>query len=102
MRITLRTDGGLAYFPGLARPVEVDTSSLDADEARDLEGLVGDARFFERADPAAAPAAGSGGSADAMTYTLTVEDDGRSRTLTVSDPLPDDALATLVGRLRAS
>ncbi|WP_148615284.1 protealysin inhibitor emfourin [Nocardioides rubriscoriae] len=98
MRISLRTDGGLATFPGLTRPVEVDSSSLGADEAARLEHLVGAARFFARPEPAAGPAPGT---ADAMTYTLTVDDGTRTRTLTVSDPLEDDDLAALISHLRA-
>jgi len=38
--------------------------------------------------------------ADQRTYTITIEDDARSHTLTLSDPLPAGDLRVLVDRLR--
>ena len=93
MRITLRTEGGIAHFPGLARPHVLDTAALSESDARAVEDLVNAAQFFTRPD---APAPGG---ADRRKYTVTVTRDEESRTLHAYDPL-DPALSALVARLR--
>jgi hypothetical protein len=98
MRITFQSDGGFGYFPGLNRPVTVDTSELPGDDAARIEGLVRAAGFFERpAESRAAPA----GAADHRTYTISVDDGARSHTVTVSDPVEDPGLDALIGHLQA-
>src|SRR5690349_10435528 len=84
MRLTFKMEGGLAAFPGLSGPVTVDTDSLPPDEARSLEQLVEACRFFEQ--PSAPPVAGG---PDARTYTLAIEQGGRSHSLSVGDPVPE-------------
>jgi hypothetical protein len=96
MRITFQTDGGLGFFPGLARPVTFDLGDLDAKLRDELCKLVDKARFFERTQPEA-PAAGG---ADRRTYTVTIERDGKERTLRLSDPIGDAGLGELVQHLR--
>jgi hypothetical protein len=95
MRITLRTEGGIAHFPGLARPRVLDTAALSESDARAIEALVDAAQFFTRPD--AAPPSPVG--ADRRKYTLTVERAEESRTLHAYDPL-DPALSALVAKLR--
>jgi Emfourin len=97
MRIRLETEGGFAAFPGLNRPIEVDTAQLPAAEAAELDHLVDGARFFEQ--PAITPA--PPGAADYRQYTITVERPGRTHTVRVADPIGDSALAALVTRLQA-
>ncbi|HVE83857.1 MAG TPA: protealysin inhibitor emfourin [Myxococcales bacterium] len=99
MRITLRTQGGIAHFPGLARGVTVDLDLLPAEAAAALADLVAKARLFDRDEPPAAPPA-----PDARTYELVVEDGERRRTLRVVEPLPPDLqdLVDRVGRLARS
>ena len=95
MTIEFRTSGGVAYFPGLAAPVTIDTSDLPADRRAKLEGLVEDAHFFDQ--PADSPARG----ADYQTYTITIKDGGRAHTARVSDPVRDSAMAALIAELQA-
>ena len=93
MRITLRTEGGIAHFPGLARPRVLDTADLSESEACAIEELVNAAQFFTR------PESPAPGGADRRKYTITVEHGEESRTLHVYDPL-DPALSALVAKLR--
>lgn len=94
MRIHFRVDGGFAVFPGLSRPSCIDLDTLPADEAGRWRSLVERSRFFERpALPAAAPCA------DGRSYAITVEADGRSRTLTLPDTIDDPDLCALIRSL---
>jgi hypothetical protein len=95
MRIDFRMDGGLAAFPGLARPVSIACEALPPPQAARLRALVERADFFSLARKphnAAAP--------DARTYTIAVDDGGKCRTVTVTEPIADDALRDLVAELR--
>src|SRR3954471_22450193 len=96
MRIEFRMDGGLAAFPGLARPVSIACEALPPAQAARLRALVARAGFFSLSrEPhkAAAP--------DARAYTIAVDDAGRCRTVTVTEPIADGALRDLVAELRA-
>jgi hypothetical protein len=53
MRVVFATSGGVAYFPGLARPVTIDAAQLPEDEARKLADLVAASRFFDQPGQAA-------------------------------------------------
>jgi Emfourin len=99
MRIQVERDGGFAYIPGLRGPKTVDTATLPPAEAAALEAAARQADFSAAAERAAAPARGS---ADHRTVTVTVEDGGASRSITVSDPIEDDALRSLVDRALAA
>jgi hypothetical protein len=99
VRIELETEGGFAAFPGLDRPVTIDTATLPAEEAETVEGLVRDARFFARPEPEQAMPPGA---ADYRTYSITVEDGAQRRTLRVHDPITDAHLAALIAHVRAA
>lgn len=94
MQIQFSVDGGFAVFPGLARPVTIDVDSLPVAAATTLRAALAKADFFGRAEPAAA---GSG--ADTRTNVVTVDDDGRTRTLRIPESDHDPDLAALVGLL---
>ena len=47
MRIDFTQGGGLAYFPGLNKPVTIEVDRLDASEAEELKRLVEAAHFFD-------------------------------------------------------
>lgn len=101
MRIIYQRDGGVAYFPGLSRPLRVDTSEMPAAQSSRLEQLVVDAQVFTCERPAAPPP----GAADLITYTLRVEDGRRRATLRLHDPIAAPALQALIDyleELRAS
>lgn len=99
MRVTFEMPAtGVGFFPGLAKPVVIEASQLDATAARELEGLVAAARFFDRPAMAEAPAARG---ADVRQFTVTIEENGRRRTLHVSEPIADPVLQRLVRFLEA-
>jgi len=103
MRIELLRSGG---FAGAAtrRQISVDTSTLPAAEAEQLEAL---ARSLDA--PAPAPASASSASSassaprypDQFHYRLTIDDAGTVRTLTFSDATLRDHAAALVTTLLA-
>jgi hypothetical protein len=96
VKFELRVGGGLAYLPGLAAPLIVDTAALPAEERQALERLVVDASVFDQ--PSSPKVATRG--ADQRTYTLTVDDGSRKHTVRLSDPVGDPALATLLQKLQ--
>lgn len=83
MRITFKTTGGVAYFPGLAAPKTIEVSTLDADRQQQIQDLLRSTRFFELPSRAAVKR----GAADYQTHTITVTEDGRQHTVEVTDPL---------------
>jgi hypothetical protein len=97
MRIEFSVEGGLAYFPGLSKPVALDAGRLAKDEAGRLRQLVEAARFFDLPEnPQALERAG----ADCQYCILTVDDDGRKHTVRVAEPIRNPALADLVQAVR--
>ena len=96
MRIDFRMDGGLAAFPGLAKPVSIACDALPPAQAARLRSLVERADFFalsRKPHKAVAP--------DARAYTIAIDDGGKCRTVTVAEPIADDALRDLVAELRS-
>lgn len=98
MVINFESGGGFAHFPGLNRPVRIDTADLAQGQADQLKGLVERARFFDQPGEVGAPPPGA---ADLRSYTITVEDGDRKHTVQTSDALADPALRDLVEHLRA-
>jgi hypothetical protein len=92
MRIDFAQAGGIAYFPGLNKPVTVEVDHLPKDEAEELKRLVEAARFFDLPAAVGAPARGA---ADYQHYILTVEDGGRRHTVRVLVPVEDPVLQEL-------
>lgn len=104
MRITLQTDGGFAYLPGLAAPVTVDTDAVSSEEAGRWRDLIGAANVWDLPDPTVPVIprrpASAGPKRDQRMYTLTVEEGSHRRTLRFSDPVLAE-LAPLVHELMA-
>jgi hypothetical protein len=101
MRIVLAMPStGVAFFPGLARPVVIEVARLPPEEAQALADCLAAARFFDRPEAEAAPPRPPG-AADCRCWAVTVEDEGRSRTLEVPEPITDPALARLIELLEA-
>jgi len=96
LRIEFRIDGGLAAFPGLAKPVTIDCDALSASQTAHLRELVQRANFF--ALPTHAPPRRG---ADARAYTIEVDDGLQCKSVTVTEPIADTALRNLVEALRA-
>ena len=97
MRAELQTDGGIAYFPGLNKPVVVDSSDLPQEQAAQFEQLIDSAHFFDL--PAASRSLPKG-AADMRRYTITVEDGRRRRTVRLTDPIEDAQLQALIDFLQ--
>lgn len=98
MKVTLATHGGLAAAINLGRPPRVvDTDNLPEPAAEELAQLVAAARAAEPADAPAEP--GPGRARDAMSYTITVEDDGHQLVLTASDTTMSRELSALLSWL---
>lgn len=97
MKLTLEVSGGFAAIPGLSRPRTIDTSTLDAASAGELESLVNDIAFF--ACPPVIDTAAKG-AADFQTYVVTVHDGARLHSVRLTDPITDPALAQLVARIQ--
>ena len=97
MRIEFKMEGGLAHFPGLARPVRIDSEQLSQEELVELENLVEKVRFFELPSRSAPPTQGA---ADYYTYTVTVEAGGKRHTVRLTDPMEDANLQRLITVLR--
>jgi hypothetical protein len=95
MRIDFQVEGGIAAFPGLAKPVSIDCERLPAAATARLRDLVQQADFFALPSSTPAPAA-----PDARRYTIAVDDGGRCGTVTVTEPIQDPALRDLVAELR--
>jgi hypothetical protein len=98
MRIELKTEGGIAHFPGLSKPVVIDSNELSVEEGAELTRLIESARFFERPSTVGTPPPGA---ADYRQYTITVEDDGQQHTVRLVDPVNDIALQQLLHFLQA-
>lgn len=95
MRIDFHAEGGLAAFPGLAKPLTLHCDALPPDERAHLTDLVRRADFF--ALPAPDP---HGGNPDTRVYTIAIDDGARSRTVKVREPIANSALGDLVDALR--
>ena len=93
MRIEMQTDGGMAYFPGLNKPIVVDSSKLPNKQAAQLQQLIDSAHFFEL--PQASRSLPKG-AADLRRYTITVADGRRRRTVRLNDPVEDAQLQALI------
>ncbi|WP_394824008.1 protealysin inhibitor emfourin [Pendulispora albinea] len=93
MRVTLKTSGGVGFFPGLARPIVADTDALEPELSERLRELVENAGFFELPDPISTL---SRGAADVRTETLTVEDAARVHEVAAVETSIPEALRELV------
>ncbi len=98
MRITFEMEGGFACFPGLNRPLIIDTQQMEAAQALQIESMIKNARFFELPPHVGSPASGA---ADYQTYIVTVEEGQRSHVVRACDPIGNTALQELVEHLRA-
>jgi hypothetical protein len=98
LRVRFKTEGGIAYFPGLSEPVTIDSDELPEEEAIELKRQVEEAHFFDLPAQAGDPPRGA---ADYRRYTVTVEAGGRSHTVRLADPVEDPDLQRLVSSLDA-
>ena len=89
MRVTLETHGGFAA--GIQRsPERLETASLDESSAGEL------ARLVQRAIAEAPPVSRSHSVPDAMSYTISIEDEGTAQVLRQSDSSMSGPFAELL------
>jgi hypothetical protein len=96
MRVELVIDGGLAYIPGLAKPIVIEGAQLAAGDLAEMRRLCREALagpiLGARTRPASLP--------DARRYRLTLEIDGEKHEVTAADPVSQPAIAELIDFLR--
>lgn len=97
MRIEFKMEGGLAHFPGLSKPVSIDSEQLSKEEQAELENLVKEVRFFDLPSSSALPPRGA---ADYHQYTITVESGGQRHSVRLTDLVEDPTLQRLITVLR--
>lgn len=97
MRIEFKMEGGIAYFPGLSKPVSFDADQLPENARAELENLVKETNFFELPDSPVPPRKKG---ADYYQYRITIEAAGQRNTLHLADPVENPGLQKLVGLLR--
>jgi hypothetical protein len=98
MHIEFKTEGGFAYFPGLSKPVTIDSGELTEQEAGELQQMLQAARFFELPKRAGkiSPQA-----ADVKQYKVTIKDEKTSHTVQMTDMTDDPHLQKLLSFLKA-
>lgn len=99
MRIEFKREGGVAYFPGLSRPVVIDTDRLSPEEAGHLHALVEASRFFDQSEQVGTAKPGA---ADYRHYTIRIEAGDRDHTIRLVEPIADPGLRSLVQHLQKS
>ena len=95
MKITYHIEGGIAHFPGLARPRVIDCDALPKDDATALRKL--GEKALAAAPVVKTPARG----ADMRTFVVTIDDGRQSRTLSIVEPAADPSLAALIEKLQS-
>lgn len=98
MQVTFQSEGGVAHFPGLSRPMTMASDQMAAPQAAELRDLVEAARFFDRPAQVGQPARGA---ADYRQYTITVDMDDRRHTVRLIEPVEDPDLQRLLRFLQA-
>ncbi|MEP7188352.1 MAG: protealysin inhibitor emfourin [Roseiflexaceae bacterium] len=93
MRVELQTEGGMAFFPGLNKPIVLNSRDLSKAQSDQLQQLLDSTGFFEL--PAASRSVPKG-AADMRRYTITVEDGRRRRTVRLVDPIDNTHLQALI------
>ena len=97
MRVQFKMDGGFVYLPERSAPVTIDTDSLPAAEANELERLLEAADFFDLPETSLPPR----GAADYLRYTISVTSPEHSHTVSLTDPIEDPHVQALVECLEA-
>jgi hypothetical protein len=97
LHVEFKREGGLAAFPGLSKPVAIDTDARPPADATALERLVGAARFFDQPPELGKPRPGA---TDYYLCTITLDAGGRQHTVRLCEPVEDPNLRALVNALQ--
>jgi hypothetical protein len=98
MRVEFTTEGGLAYFPGLSKPVIIDSNQLSVADVAELKQSLEAVQFFALPEEIGQPAPGA---ADYRRYTITVEEEGNHHTVTLIEPIFEPNIQRLLSFLKA-
>jgi len=82
MRVQFTVGGGIAYLPGLAKPVVIDSDQLTKADVTELKRLVDAANFFALPSKISPPRPGA---ADYVQYTVTIEQGEQRHTVEWTD-----------------
>ncbi|MDR5740487.1 MULTISPECIES: protealysin inhibitor emfourin [unclassified Caballeronia] len=96
MHAELIIDGGVGFFPGLARPIVIDENDLSPAEREELSRLVSAARE----QPAAAPRAATRPVPDGRTYRIIIVSGDGDIELGCADPSVPPAFSALMVFIR--
>lgn len=96
MQISIKENGGPAFFPGLAQPRTVKLDTLPEQDQQELRQLIAASDFFQLPQ-SAVPESGKPGQ---VHYTLTVTEGQREHTVCVLAPVKSQALDGLVQCVR--
>lgn len=97
MRVEMRTEGGLAFFPGLNKTIVVDSQQLPEEVAVILKQQVAAVDFFALPTQLGKLAAGA---ADCRSYFVTVEENGKRHAVELIEPVADEKLQRLLAFLK--
>ncbi|CRM44988.1 protealysin inhibitor emfourin [Pseudomonas sp. 52 E 6] len=96
MQISIKENGGPAFFPGLAQPRTVKLDALPEQDQQELRQLIAASDFFQLPQ-STVPESGKLGQ---VHYTLTVTEGQREHTVCVLAPVKSQALDGLVQCVR--
>lgn len=96
MHISIKENGGPAFFPGLAKPRTVELDSLPEPDQQELRQLVEASKFFQLPQSSTPPPGNPG----QVHYTLTVSEGEREHTVCVLAPVKSQELDGLVQCVR--
>lgn len=92
MKIHFERSGG---FAGMLIQTELETTELSPQEAKEVESLVSESRFFQLPSRMS----GKTGGADRFTYLIEIESEGKQHAVEVGESAVPEQLRPLVQRL---
>jgi len=95
MKVYFKPEGGFSFFPGLNKPLELNSEILPPDEANHLHQLIHEAQFFDL--PNQEPEVTRG--ADQKKYTIRVEDQNQQHWIQFHDAAGNPQLHNLLNYL---
>ncbi|QNF35311.1 hypothetical protein HUW51_22275 [Adhaeribacter swui] len=95
MKIYFKPEGGFGFFPGLNKPLELNSENLPPDEAEHLHHLVQEAQFFDLPNQETENNRG----ADRKKYTIQVEDQDQKHWIQFHDAEDHPQLHNLLNYL---
>ncbi|GEO07396.1 hypothetical protein AAE02nite_50600 [Adhaeribacter aerolatus] len=95
MKVYFKPEGGFGFFPGLNKPLELNSEDLPEDEASHLKNLIKEAQLFELSNQPLGTTHG----ADQKKYTIRVEDQDRQHWIQIMDTERDPGLQNLLAYL---